>query len=94
VVDEDDGEPPEWRIRVEDAAGGTVLAPPDRWSPRHRTYILWGEGDRVWVWSADVGTSVWEPADGGWSPADTDPARRPPPPALLRREVPRFFGGA
>lgn len=30
-------------------------------------YFLWGEGDRVWVYSGDLGTFFWEEeGDGSW----------------------------
>ncbi len=40
--------------------GEGVYASTERFRTRDRTYFLWGEGDRVWVYSGDVGIFVWE----------------------------------
>ncbi|MCX7683572.1 MAG: hypothetical protein N2508_16650 [Anaerolineae bacterium] len=40
--------------------GETVYAALERFASRHTTYFLWGPGDRVWVYSGDVGTFFWE----------------------------------
>jgi hypothetical protein len=89
--DQDAGGYPTQGLRVEDSAGRTVLAPPQRWSPRHRLYFLWGEGDRVWVYSGDVGTSIWEPAGDTWHEIDYANQQGRRPPEFLRQKLPRDF---
>lgn len=66
VFDTSDGTAPVWGFRVEAASGGTLAAPPERLSQRHRTYLLWDAADRVWAYSGDVGTFYWERDADGW----------------------------
>lgn len=71
-------------------SGQTVaFACPDRFRTRDRLHFLWGEGDRVWVYSADLGTFFWEPVgDGSWRKQILAAAKSPPSvPAALRRLV-------
>lgn len=68
-----------------------VFACPDWFSIRHTTFILWDEMDRVWVYSADVGTYFWERIDDAtWSrTAYVDAAIAAPP--YLKRMRPKYF---
>lgn len=83
-------EPDMLSFRIEDARGAIQFTAPDRWSDRHRLHFVWDAMDRVWSYSSDVGTDVWErQADGAWTArawVDTD--LRPPSalvPYLQRR---------
>lgn len=67
VVEETRQDLPVHGLRVEDASGRVVLDPPDRWDPRHRLLMVWDNADRVWVYSADVGTYIWSRSASGWS---------------------------
>jgi hypothetical protein len=89
--DRDAGGNPSRGFRVEHRDGQEILAPSERWSLRHRLYFLWGEGDRVWVYSGDVGTSIWEWSDGMWRSIDYVSQRGRGPPEFLRRTLPRDF---
>jgi hypothetical protein len=86
VVDDDDG----WHVEISGEGTPTYVA--DRsFSPRFRTYVLWDDEDRVWVYSSDVGTFVWERGDGTWT---SRPWRGSglTAPAFLREAVPARFG--
>ena len=39
--------------------GETLYSSPDRFATRFTTYFLWGQQDRVWVYSGDIGTFFW-----------------------------------
>jgi len=53
-----------YRIVTRD--GRVLLQSTDRPSSRHRWFILWDNtGGRLWVYSGDIGTSVWLPNDEG-----------------------------
>lgn len=39
--------------------GSVVFTAAEQYSKRHRTFFVWDEADRVWVYSGDVGTYVW-----------------------------------
>lgn len=60
-------------IRIEDGYGHVLLSPTDRWSARHRVEDEWDAEERLWLWSSDVGTSVWARHDtptetgGNWA---------------------------
>lgn len=88
VFNEDQGQTQGFRI--EDAAGVVVLHPKERWSTRHRLYFLWDSSDRVWVYSGDVGTSIWEQVGAGWQQRSYAGSGLPAP-AFLRRTVPKIF---
>lgn len=89
--DADACEQPSQGFRVEHRDGQEVLAPSERWSPRHRLYFVWGEGDRVWVYSGDVGTLIWEPSGETWRSIDYVSQQSRQPPEFLRKTLPRDF---
>ena len=54
-----------FRIDRRNSDSGGVAAQPryvsdDRFTARHTTYFLWDDDDRVWVYSGDVGTVIWQ----------------------------------
>ncbi len=76
---------------VTDAEGAEVLAPADTWAGRHRTHFLWDDDGRVWVYSSDIGTYVWEESDdGSWSKI-TWYGSGLTAPAFLQEQVPKRF---
>lgn len=61
------------------------------YSDRFTTYFLWDDtADKVWVYSGDVGTYIWELKESGWS---SRPWRGSGlmAPTFLQEEVPRRF---
>lgn len=78
-------------FRIEDASGRVVLAPDERWSTRHRLYMLWGDDDSVWVYSSDVGTSIWIRSGSAWQASDYASHRDQRPPRFLIDTVPKLF---
>ena len=72
-------------FRIEDQQGASRYEPAERWSDRHRLYFVWDGADRLWSYSSDVGTDVWEHhPDGAWSSkawVDSDLA---PPPSIAK----------
>ena len=92
VFEEEDGDGNlEWGFLVKEGEGRDVLIPAQRWSPRHRLYFLWGEGDRVWVYSGDIGTMIWEPDGEVWQSLDYVNQKGLQPPEFLRKTLPRDF---
>jgi len=92
VIDDTDAEGyPIQGFRVEDANGRGVLAPDERWSTRHRLYMLWGDEDSVWVYSSDVGTSIWIRSDNTWRSIDYASHRDQRPPRFLIETLPKLF---
>lgn len=62
-----------------------LYASTDHFRTRDTTWFGWGEGDRVWVYSGDVGTFYWEPAAGGaWRKGSYSDGKHPAPEALKR----------
>lgn len=78
-------------FRIEDLSGNVLFTSEQHWSTRHRLYFLWDAENRVWVYSSDVGTSIWELADGRWQRKDHDAQAGLKPPDFLKRAVPRQF---
>jgi hypothetical protein len=60
VFEEHDGKAGVNGFRIEDENGRVLFSPSQRWSSRHRLLFLWDEAERVWVYSSDVGTLIWE----------------------------------
>jgi hypothetical protein len=88
VVDGDDG----WHVEIVGDDGAVEHVADRSFSPRFRTYVLWDDDDRVWVYSSDVGTYVWERADDEtWSDRPWRGSGLTAP-AHLRRAVPERFG--
>lgn len=76
-------EPGQLSFRIENANRAIELICPDRWSDRHRLIFVWDANDRLWAYSSDVGTDVWERhADGTWSARAWVQTDLTPPPAL------------
>ena len=87
VVETDDG----WGFEIL-ADDGTVTYRADRTvSPRFRTFVLWDEDGRVWVYSSDVGTYVWERSGTDWTSRPWRGSGLTAPP-FLRDAVPERFG--
>ena len=78
-------------FRITTADGTEIFAPDDTWAARHRTHFLWDDDGRVWVYSSDVGTYVWEAGDGAawtkitWYGSGLDA------PLFLQEQVPKRF---
>jgi len=91
-LEEVKGQGVSWRVRVRSAAGAEVFRSDERFSIRHRTYVLWDdETDRVWAYSSDIGTYLYDiGSDGGWVSSTWSPSRPEAPPAL-KAAVPRRF---
>jgi hypothetical protein len=75
-------------FRIDDARGTARYEPAERWADRHRLYFVWDDADRLWSYSSDVGTDVWEhQPDGAWTSRpwiDTDLAA----PASIAKYLP------
>jgi len=88
------------RVRVRDPDGKTVHDLDGRLSTNFATDILWDDAiDRVWVYSSDVGTYLWDRrADGTWAGRALGPKGiadgEPPVPELLVERHERVFGPA
>ena len=93
VFDDDESDSPVRGFRLEDSEGRRLLEPAERWSVRHRLYFLWDQQERVWVYSGDVGTTIWELGEAGWQPRPFAGSGLRAP-ELLRRTVPKLFEGA
>jgi hypothetical protein len=72
-------------FQIKHPSGQELYAAAERWSTRHRLHFVWDREDRVWVYSSDVGTNIWERSDTGWT--RTEYAARPgvEPPDFLKR---------
>ncbi len=87
VVEADDG----WSFEIAGDDGVVDYVADRTFSPRFRLYMLWDDDDRVWVYSSDVGTYVWERDDGSWTARPWRGSGLTAP-AYLRQAVPRRFG--
>src|SRR5688572_12351024 len=66
VDEQRDAGGPFWRVVIRDAAGKTENADNTPYYLRHRTYVLWAEdSDEAWIYSGDVGVTVWELDESG-----------------------------
>lgn len=52
------------RFQIRERTGKVLFVSPSRWAARHRTEFAFDDADRVWVYSSDVGRSVWAHVDG------------------------------
>jgi len=83
--------PQQLAFRVTTTEGAEVLAPDDRWAAGHRTHFLWDDDGRVWVYSSDIGTYVWEESkDGTWTKI-TWYGSGLEAPAFLQEQIPKRF---
>jgi hypothetical protein len=82
----------QWEVLTNDAAPKTLYVSPDRFRNRDTTRFAWGAGDRVWVYSGDVGTFYWESSrDDRWAKqtwAPGIPNLPQPPPNLETHPAP------
>lgn len=53
------------------------------------TYFIWGDNDRVWVYSFGEGTAYWEQVEGGWVRYPYRPSSSPTPPPFIAPLVTR-----
>lgn len=55
-------------FEILDKNGKFVYTPSEKFDNRHTTFFVWGEHDRVWVYSGDVGTFFWQvnPNTNNW----------------------------
>lgn len=86
-----------FRIRAAEGARELVYESDERFALRHTTMFLWADhADQVWVYSGDVGTSYWEPdpRTGEWTERVWQRDGSAPPPSLLKKARPQFFGSA
>lgn len=85
-----------WSFEIRRTATEKVeFACGDRFYIRHTTYILWGEDDRVWVYSGDIGTYVWSKQNGVWEKSIyIYGAPHPAIPNGLKTLKPKIFGQA
>lgn len=59
---------------------------------RDTLYFIWGDNDRIWVYSGDVGIFFWERVtDEKWKKYVYDEDKNIPVPALLKKLKPEFF---
>lgn len=92
VSKDHDGQAEVLRFEVRDPAGTALFAAPDLFAARHRTYFLWDEEDRVWVYSGDVGAFYWvEDPDKTWTRHTYLPGSSVQAPLFLRKTLPRWF---
>jgi hypothetical protein len=89
IFEEHDGQAQVHGFRIEDPSGQVLFSPPRRWATRHRVLFLWDEAERVWVYSSDVGTLLWQAqSDTQWQEQAYRESGLAPPPAL-RELLPR-----
>jgi hypothetical protein len=70
-------------VTVVDAQGARVTL--DRaYATGHRLVFSWDADDRVWVYSSDVGTYVYELRAGRWTELDRAEMRTLQPPPRIR----------
>lgn len=76
--------------RDTDGRAGDIVYRCDRlFSVFHTVLFTWDGRDRVWVYSGDVGTFIWElGGEGEWVYRERDGE---PWPEYLRRRVPKFL---
>ena len=90
VREEKENGSPTQRFDVTDAKGRLDYRSSDHFHERHATFFLWGDGDRVWVYSGDIGTYYWtKNSNGMWVKKDYN--RSVMVPAFLRRVRPKNF---
>ena len=68
------------RFHVLTEAGETVFVATRAYRTRDRLYFCWDDSDNIWVYSGDVGTSVWVKDELVWT--EEAPGTRAMPPAL------------
>lgn len=79
-----------WRFTI--TGGEKPFTPDEAYRTRDALFILWDEHDRVWVYSGDVGTFIWEQAgDRAWQKHAYADRPDTPVPALLQQLRPRQF---
>lgn len=73
-----------WRVVVSDQGRQEVYRSPMAFSSRHRTAISWEERvDRLWVYSGDIGTRIYETdSHGAW--IERSPKGLTPPAAFRK----------
>lgn len=82
---------PAQTFEIQTAAGERVFAAETRWSTRHRLAFAWDAQDRLWVYSSDVGTDVWEDVGGRWTQRAWVRGGGLQPPDVIRRLAPAIF---
>lgn len=82
LVEEEDGQGRWVRFEVRERdPDRRVFLSPRRWAARHRTEYAFDDADRVWLYSSDVGTSVWRHVAGDtWEELKHEEAARLPAP--------------
>jgi len=86
----------QWRFSISRLAGAdrpvVVFISEEAFRARDQLFILWGDTDRVWVYSGDVGTFFWEmEMDGIWERRSFADTRSIPVPPLLTQLKPGYF---
>lgn len=83
--------PQDLAFSVTTADGAEILAPDDTWAARHRTHFLWDDDGRVWVYSSDIGTYIWEESDEGVWTKITWYGSGLTAPTFLQEQIPKRF---
>lgn len=78
-----------FRFEIKDLNTGYIFQPDVHFASRHTTIFLWGEKDRVWIYSGDTGTTFWDLSRDGisWERFNYDEDNPAPP--YLKEERPK-----
>lgn len=92
VLPADDEKVHAYRFQIRDPMDHPLFTSQDRFMARHRTYFLWDQADRIWVYSGDVGTFFWElKNDTAWEKRSwVDNRQVIDVPAFLKKTIKRF----
>lgn len=94
VLPADDEKSHAYRFQIRDPTSHPLFTSQDRFMARHRTYFLWDQSDRIWVYSGDVGTFFWElKNDTIWEKRSwADNRQTIEVPSFLKKTRPKHFG--
>ena len=89
AVFEEDNQGRWLRFQVRERAGKVLFVSPERWAAPHNTEYAFDDADRVWLYSSDVGTSVWAHVDGDkWQKMKREEWQGLPEPASIKSAEP------
>ncbi len=78
------------RVTIRDGQGNVLAVAETGASSRQRWRLAWDEANRLWLYSADRGTSYWERGNAGWAERLAAPGSiSPRPPEEIRLEMER-----
>jgi len=78
------------RVHVEPGGGGTRISLPMEWRVEHHLELVFDAEDRLWVWSSDIGTSVFVQRGAGWSSISAEERQGLQPPPAIAELTSRF----